>query len=71
MGVSNYDKCPRYWRGCFSCRWYLGTEYIMFCRAYNMKKHDSEVVEVEVEKTDRNRSWLGKNGRRTNKKTSV
>ena len=43
----------------------------MFCRAYNMKKHDSAVVEIEVERQDERRSWWGKNGRRTDKKKRV
>lgn len=71
MDVSKYDKCPRYWRGCFSCRWYLGPEHVMFCKAYNMKKHGSAVVEVEVEQDTEKRSWWGKNGRRANQKKGV
>ena len=46
---SPYAKCPRYWRGCFGCSWYLGAEHLFFCRAYNRKKFGSDVVEVEVE----------------------
>ena len=47
MGIK-YEKCPRYWRGCFSCRWYLGPEKLFFCQAYNRKTFGAEIVEVEV-----------------------
>lgn len=43
----------------------------MFCAAYNLKKLDSAVVEVDVEQDMEKRSWWGKNGRRANKKTGV
>lgn len=43
----------------------------MFCKAYNMKKHGSAVVEVEVEQDTEKRSWWGKNGRRANQKKGV
>lgn len=44
----------------------------MFCAAYNLKKLDSAVVEVDVEQDmEKKRSWWGKNGRRTDKKKRV
>ena len=44
-----YLKCPKYWRGCFECKYYLGWGYQHFCRAYNLKKFGAEIVEEVVE----------------------
>ena len=46
-----YLKCPKYWRGCFECKYYLGFGYVKFCRAYNMKKFGAEIVEEVIETT--------------------
>ena len=56
---SRYSKCPRYWHGCFECSWYMGTDHLFFCRAYNRKKFGSDVVEVEVkvEEKRQSRCW--------------
>lgn len=44
-----YLKCPKYWEGCFECKYYLGFGYAYFCRAYNLKKFGAEIVEEVVE----------------------
>ena len=47
--MGKYDKCPRYWRGCFECKYYLGSEHLYFCKAYNRRIFGQDTVEVEVE----------------------
>ena len=44
-----YTVCPKYWEGCFECKYYLGFGYQYFCRAYNLKKFGAEIVEKVVE----------------------
>lgn len=61
-----YEKCPRYWRGCFGCRWYLGADYALFCAAYNLRHHGAAVVEIEVKEEARTSWWSKRNGRRSN-----
>lgn len=66
VGMSRYDVCPRYPHGCFKCIWYLGTEHIFFCGAYNWKAFGAAVVEVEVKKEpekERGAWWNGRKSR--------
>lgn len=70
-GGNKYDKCHRYWRGCFNCRYYLGTDHALFCAAYNIKKYGSPVVEIDVEQQEQRAWWSNKNGRRPNHSTAV
>lgn len=66
-----YEKCPRYWRGCFDCRWYLGPENALFCAAYNMRHYGSPVVEIEVKEEERTSWWSRRYGRRSDNKKSM
>ena len=70
--MNKYTKCPRYWRGCFDCRWYLGPERAFFCAAYNMRHFDgAAVVEVEVPEEEKYSLWSKKYGRRANNNACV
>ena len=72
-----YTQCPKYWQGCFECKYYIGFGYVKFCRAYNLRKFGKEIVEDVIETTPEEeeslvREWVRKQQRqeRPRKQTS-
>lgn len=47
--MSIYERCPNYWKGCFSCPEFMRTE-IFFCRKANRIRFGVEIVPIEEEK---------------------